>query len=124
MATAPKIITPAHDIENVLAFRTPVGGKSVHAGQTENIGTLDTTMYDRIRLVAGEHIDSTCDVIVRLTIMEGNELLAFLDEVTLKPHSQLTRTYDVPATKLQVSITGVGAANSTGAVDVLIYGQY
>jgi|SRR5579863_5485711 len=124
MATAPKIMPQTHEIENILAFRTPVGGKTVTAGQTETIGIVDSAIYDRIRLVADERIGSTCDVIVRLTIMEGNELVAFLDEVTLRPHSQLTRTYEVPATKLQVSITGVGAENTTGSVDVLIYGQY
>ena len=124
MATAPKIPIPVHEIENVLAFRTQLGAKCVNAGQTENLGSVDTSHFDKIRLVADERIGSTCDVIVRLTIMEGNELVAFLDEVLLRPHSQLTRVYDVPATKLEVSIVGVGAPNTKGAVDVLIYGQY
>lgn len=115
---------PVHEIENILAFRTTPGGKTVNAGQTENLGIVDTAEFDRIRLVADERIGSTCDVIVRLTIMEGNELVAFLDEVTLRPHSQLTRVYDVPATRLEVSIVGVGNPNTKGAVDVLIYGQY
>jgi type III secretion protein HrpB1 len=123
MATLPKIVTPAK-IENVLAFRTPQGAKNITAGQTEILGTVDTSEFDRIRLVADERIGSTCDVIVRMTIMEGNELVAFLDEVTLKPHSQLTRVYDLPATKLEVSIIGVGLPGSKGAVDVLIYGQF
>jgi len=122
MATAPKIVPPHQ--ENVLAFRTPVGGTNVNAGQTEILGSVETSEYSRIRLVTDERVGSTCDVIVRLTIMEGNELVAFLDEITLKPQSQLTRTYDVPATKLQVSIAGVGNTNTKGAVDVLIYGQY
>ena len=121
MASAP---TPKPEIENVLAFRTPPGAKSVNAGQTENLGTVDTSRFDKIRLVIDERIDSTCNVIVRLTIMEGAELVAFLDEVTLRPHSQLTRIYDVPATKLEVSIVGVGLPGTKGAVDVLIYGQY
>jgi hypothetical protein len=124
MATAPKIPIPLPEIENVLAFRTPVGAKVVNAGQTEDLGTVDTSRFDKIRLVTDERIDSTCDVIVRLTIMEGNELVAFLDEVVLRPHSQLTRVYDVPGTKLLVSIVGIGPAGSKGAVDVLIYGQY
>lgn len=124
MATAPKIPIPVPEIENVLAFRTPVGAKSVNAGQTENLGTVDTSRFDKIRLVADERIDSTCDVIVRLTFMEGNELVAFLDEVVLRPHSQITRVYDVPGAKLDVSIAGVGASHTKGAVDVLIYGQY
>ena len=126
MATAPKIPIPipTHEIENVLAFRTPPGAKSINAGQTEVLGTVDTSRFDKIRLVADERAGSTCDILVRLTIMEGNELVAFLDEVTLKPHSQLTRVYDVPATKLEVTIVGIGAPNTKGAADVLIYGQF
>ncbi len=61
---------------------------------------------------------------VRLTITEGNELVALLDQVLLTPHAQLTRVYDVPGTKISVAIDGIGAANTQGAVDVLVYGQY
>jgi hypothetical protein len=56
--------------------------------------------------------------------MEGNELVAFLDTVMLTPHAQLTRVYDVPGTKLNVAIDGIGSSSTQGSVDVLIYGQY
>lgn len=124
MATAPKIPIPIHEVENVLAFRTKVGGEAIKGGEVKNLGTIDTSRFDKIRLVADERIGSTCNVIVRLTIMEGNELVAFLDQVLLTPHSQLTRVYDVPGVKLDIAIDGVGAANTQGGVDVLIYGQY
>jgi len=124
MATAPKIPVPIHEIENVLAFRTKVGGESVKGGESKNLGTVETSRFDKIRLVADERIGSTCNVFIRLTIMEGNELVAFLDHLLLTPHSQLTRVYDVPCTKIDVAIDGVGAANTHGAVDVLIYGQF
>jgi hypothetical protein len=35
-----------------------------------------------------------------------------------------TIVYDVPGTKLPISIDGIGAANTQGAVYVLLYGQY
>jgi hypothetical protein len=124
MATAPKIPIPVHEIENVLAFRTKVGAETVKGGESKNLGTVDTSRFDKIRLVADERIGSTCNVFIRLTLMEGNELVAFLDHVLLTPHAQLTRVYDVPGTKLDVAIDGVGAANTQGSVDVLIYGQY
>lgn len=124
MATAPKIPTPIHEIENILAFRTAPGAKTVNAGQTEELGVVDVAQFDKIRLVADERAGSTCDVLVRLTITEGSELVAFLDEVTLKPHSQMTRVYDVPCTKLTVSIVGIGLPGTKGAVDVLLYGQF
>ena len=128
MATAPKIPAPIHDVENVLAFRTHVGGVTIDAGKTEDLGLVDVSRFDRIRLVADERIGSSCNVLVRLTITEGKELVAFLDQVTLTPHSQATRVYDVPGTHLTVSIEGMPAfpprPNAKGTVDVLIYGQY
>jgi hypothetical protein len=123
MATAPKI-TPIHEVENILAFRTKVGAESVRGGETKELGTVEVARFDKIRLVCDERIGSTCNVLVRLTIMEGNELVAFLDTVMLTPHAQLTRVYDVPGTKLNVAIDGIGSSSTQGSVDVLIYGQY
>lgn len=123
MATAPKI-TPIHEVENILAFRTKLGAESVRGGETKELGTVEVSHFDKIRLVCDERIGSTCSVLVRLTIMEGNELVAFLDTVLLHPHAQTTRVYDVPGVKLNVAIDGIGAPTTQGAVDVLIYGQY
>ena len=124
MATAPKIPIPIHEVENVLAFRTKVGAESVKGGESKDLGTIETSRFDKIRLVAAERVGSTCNVVVRLTMMEGNELVAFLDHILLTPHAQLTRVYDVPGVKLNIAIDGVGLPNTQGSVDVLIYGQY
>lgn len=129
MATAPKmppVPTPftTHEIENVLAFRTIVGAENINAGESKVLGTLETSRFDKIRLVADERIGSTCNVLIRLTITEGDEWVAFLDHILLTPHAQLTRVYDVPCTRLTVAIDGVGNPGTKGAVDVLIYGQY
>jgi type III secretion protein HrpB1 len=124
MATAPKVPLPIHEIENVLAFDQE---KIVKAGQTETFGTLDTSRFDKIRLVAANE-QSTCNVHVWLKIMEPEggkvEERFILDEFTLQPHNQLTRVYDVPATKLEVSMVGVGRPGTQAEVEVLIYGQY
>ena len=124
MATAPKIPLPVHEIENVLAFDQE---KIVKAGQTEIFGTLDTSRFDKIRLVAANE-QSTCNVQVWLKIMEPEGRVAeerfVLDEFMLKPHNQLTRVFDVPATKLEVSVAGVGKTGTQAEVEVLIYGQY
>ncbi|HEY6350168.1 MAG TPA: hypothetical protein VI636_12245 [Candidatus Angelobacter sp.] len=122
MASQPKIVP---QVENVLAFDQE---KIIKAGQTEILGTLDTTRFDKIRVVAINE-QSTCDVHLQLTIVEPEgkgveERVTFLDEFTLKPHNQLTRVYDVPATKLEVSLAGVGKPGTNAEVEVLIYGQY
>jgi type III secretion protein HrpB1 len=130
MATSPRTsptpiqpnLTP--NIENVLAFRTQVGAITIPGGQTKLLGVVDVSMYDRIRLVADERIDSTANIILRLTFTEGEELVAQLDTVLLTPHSQMTRVYEVPGTQLSVYADSVGAAGTKGSVDVLIYGQY
>ena len=129
MATAPKIPQPipqpVHGIENVLAFDQE---KIIKAGQTEILGTLDTSRFDKIRLVATNE-QSTCDVHFRLGILEPEggkveERIAFLGEFTLKPHNQFTQVYDVPATKLEVSVVGVGKPGTHAEVEVLIFGQF
>ena len=130
MATSPKIaptpiqphLTP--NVENVLAFRTPVGSTTVPGGQTKLLGVVDVSMYDRIRLVTDERIDSTANIVLRLTFTEGEELVAQLDTIVLTPHSQMTRVYEVPGTQLSVYADSVGPAGSKGSLDVLIYGQY
>jgi type III secretion protein HrpB1 len=130
MATSPRTsptpiqphLTP--NIENVLAFRTPVGSISIPGGQTKLLGVVDVSMYERIRLVADERIDSTTNIILRLTFTEGEELVAQLDTIMLTPHSQITRVYDVPGMQLSIYADSVGTAGTNGALDVLLYGQY
>jgi type III secretion protein HrpB1 len=130
MATAPRTSpTPIQphqpaNVENVLAFRTTVGSVSIPGGQTKLLGLVDVSMYEKIRLVTDERIDSTANIVLRLTFTEGEELVAQLDTVLLTPHSQLTRVYDVPGTQLSVYADCVGGAGTTASLDVLIYGQY
>ncbi len=124
--TSPTPIQPNQtpNLENVLAFRTQMGAITIPGGQTKLLGVVDVSMYDRIRLVADERIDSTSNIILRLTFTEGEELVAQLDTLLLTPHSQMTRVYEVPGTQLSVYADSVGAAGTKGSVDVLIYGQY
>jgi len=107
-----------------LAFRTKVGAESIHGGESKTLQAVDVSQFERIRIVADERVGSTCNVAVRLTITEGNELVAFLDHLILTPHSQLTKVYEVPCTRLTVAIDGIGTPNTEAAVDVLIYGQF
>ena len=82
---------------------------------------VDVTPYERIRVVADERTGSGTGVTVRLTITEGQELVAFLDLLALAPHQQTTRVYEVPGTELSVFADAAGGSG-TDALDVLIYG--
>jgi type III secretion protein HrpB1 len=72
-------------------------------------------------VVADERVGSAGPVVIRLTITEGNELVSQLDTLTLQPHSQLTRVYEVPGNKLTIFADATGASGSS-SVDVLVYG--
>jgi len=108
----------------VLAFRTPPGGVSIPAGTSKQLGQVDVSPFEQIRLVADERVGSVANVTLRLTITEGNELVAQLDTPVLAPHSQLTKTYLVPGRELTIFADVAGAAGTgSAAVDVLIYGN-
>jgi type III secretion protein HrpB1 len=109
------------DMSTKLAFRTPPGGVSVPAGQSKQLGTVDVSPFSKIRVVADERVGSATGISIRLTITEGNELVAQLDVLHLTPHSQVTRVYDVPGTKLMIFADAVGGSGSDG-IDVLLYG--
>jgi hypothetical protein len=105
-----------------LAFRTPVGGVTVPAGQSKQLGNVDVHGFEQIRVVADERIGSGTGISIRLTITEGNELVAQLDVLHLAPHAQVSRVYDVPGTKLTIFADALGGTGSDG-LDVLVYGS-
>ncbi len=107
----------------VLAFRTPSGAVSIPVGSSRQLGRVTVSPYSQIRLVADERVGSPTNVRLRLTITEGNELVAQLDTPTLAPRSQLTTVYAVPGTTLTVFADALGSGSGSDAVDVLIYGN-
>jgi type III secretion protein HrpB1 len=104
-----------------LAFRTLPGAVSIPAGQSKQLGAVDVSPFSTIRVVADERAGSGTGVNIRLTITEGSELVAQLDVLSLSPHSQVTRVYAVPGTKLTIFADAIGGTGSDG-VDVLVYG--
>jgi type III secretion protein HrpB1 len=105
-----------------LVWRTAVGAVQVAAGTSHQLGIVDVSPYSKIRVVADERVGSGTDIVIRLTITEGNELVAQLDTLHLAPHSQVTRVYEVPASKLTVYADALpGSGQDT--VDVLVYGS-
>jgi type III secretion protein HrpB1 len=105
-----------------LAFRTAVGAVKIPAGQSVQLGTVDVSPYSKIRVVADERVGSPTGLNIRLTITEGNELVAQLDVLHLLPHSQITKVYDVPGVKLTIYADAIAGHGSDG-VDLLIYGN-
>jgi len=106
---------------STLAFRTAPGAVSITAGQSKQLGVVDVSKFSKIRVVADERTGSGTGVNIRLTLTEGNELVAQLDVLTLAPRSQVTRVYDVPGVKLSIFADAAGG-NGTDSFDVLVYG--
>lgn len=107
-----------------LAFRTSPGGVGIPSGQSKQLGTVDVSQFSKIRVVADDRVGSHTGVKIRLTITQGNELVAQLDVLQLTPHSQITRVYDVPGVKLTIFADSVGGIVPGGdTVDVLVYGN-
>jgi hypothetical protein len=117
MSTAPAL----QPSRTSLAFRTPPGGVTIPAGQSKQLGVVDVSAFERIRVVADERVGSGSGLNIRLTITEGNELVAQLDVLSLSPHSQVTRVYEVPGTKLTIFADAIGGLGTDG-LDVLLYG--
>jgi len=119
------IAAPFHSKEKAmgtkLAFRTKVGGVSIPAGQSKQLGVVEVAQFKKIRVVTDERAGSASGIGIRLTITEGSELVAQLDMFTLAPHSQLTRVYDVPGTTLTIFADALGGSGSDG-MDLLVYG--
>src|SRR5215831_10363376 len=105
----------------VLAFRTQPGAVVIQAGQSKQLGVVDVSKFSKVRVVADERTGSGTGIGVRMTITEGNELVAQLDTFNLVPHSQVTRVYDVPGTKLTIFADALGGSGSDG-IDLLVYG--
>jgi type III secretion protein HrpB1 len=91
-------------------FPNPVGGISIPAGQSQELGSVDVHNFSQIRVVADERVGSPTGMNIRLTITEGSELVAQLDVLSLSPHAQVTKVYDVPGRTLTVFADAVGAA--------------
>jgi hypothetical protein len=117
MSTAPAL----QPSKTFLAFRTPPGGVSVPAGQSKQLGVVEVAAYERIRIVADERVGSGSGISIRVTITEGAELVAQLDVLHLAPHSEITKVYEVPGTKLTIFADAAGG-KGTDALDVLVYG--
>lgn len=105
-----------------LAFRTPIGGVSIPAGTSQELGRVDVSRFNEVRLVADERVGSPSGGKVRLTITEGQELVADLGVLTLSPESEKSRTFGVPASTLTVFVDAAPGASSD-ALDVLLYGS-
>ena len=53
-----------------LAFRTPVGGVSIPAGQSKELGSVDVHQFSKIRVIADERIGSATGINIRLTVTQ------------------------------------------------------
>ncbi len=106
----------------VLAFRTPLGGVALPAGESVELGRVDVSRFNEVRVVADERSESASGVSVRLALTEGQELISDLDVLTLDAAAQVTRTYSAPGSIITV-IAQAATSVGTDGLDVLLYGS-
>jgi type III secretion protein HrpB1 len=116
-------LSSAHAAGTALAFRTPPGAVSIPLGQSKELGQVNVKKCKRIRIAADERAGSAGPIRIRVTITEGKELVAQLDTLTLPPHTQLTRVYEMPGRELTLFADAVSGGTGNSSVDVLIYGS-
>ena len=93
----------------------------IPAETSKMLGVANVGPFSKIRVVADERVGAGTGVVIRLTITEGNELVAQLDTLQLAPHAPIYRVYDVPAAMLTVYADALAGAGYD-STDVLIYG--
>ncbi len=104
-----------------LLWRTQPGSVTIPAGTSKQLGIVDVSAFSRIRIFADERVGSPSGVIIRVTLTEGAELVGQLDILSLTPHTQITKVYDIPGSKLTIFADALpGTGNDS--VDVLVYG--
>ncbi|MGR8981584.1 MAG: hypothetical protein ACU84H_16050 [Gammaproteobacteria bacterium] len=106
-----------------LIFRTPPGAVSFPIGQRKVFGEVDVSPFRKIRVLAFSQ-NSANNVNIGLTITEGHgEWVGRLDTLNLTPRSELTKTYDVPGTKLTITAEATESGKGVAYIGILIYGS-
>jgi len=113
----------AFALNTTLAFRTPPGSVGVPLGGRRDLGTVDVSRFRQIRVIVDERVGSPTNARIRLSHIEGSTIVGQLDAITLSPHSEIVRVYDVPGTMLKISAEGLGSGSGQDFVDVSIYGS-
>jgi hypothetical protein len=106
-----------------LAFRTPIGGVSIRAGQVTNVGSVDVSPFHQIRVVVGARPDSTGPIVFQLLqTLPGGESVGDLDVLTVQPSEGVTRFYPTPGVQLTFLANASGASGNP-TVDVVVFGS-
>ena len=80
-----------------LAFETPAGSAMVEAGTRHDLGEVDVSPFQRIRVFAGERPNSVSGVRILMILVEpGSRRIARLDALDVEPGSSFNRVYEVP----------------------------
>ncbi len=95
--------------------------KTAQIQQQTDLGSFQTSQYQSIRVLADCRFDSGTSVEILLTLVESGTAPGQLDRFALGPSDEVQRVYDVPGTRIAVSVTPQDAGE-TANVDVWVWG--
>jgi hypothetical protein len=95
--------------------------KTEQIQQQTDLGSFQTSRYQRIRVLADCRFDSGTSVEILLTLIESGSAPGQLDRFTLGPSDDVQRVYEVPGTRIAVSVTPQDPGE-TAYVDIWVWG--
>jgi hypothetical protein len=95
--------------------------KSETIQQSTDLGSVQTTRYQRIRVLADCRFDSTSSVEITLVMVESGGAPGSLDRFVLAPSDSVQEVYEVPGTRILVTADPQQAGESCD-IDVWVWG--
>jgi hypothetical protein len=89
--------------------------------QQTDLGSFQTSRYQRIRVLADCRFDSGTSVEILLVLVEAGGAPGRLDRFALGPGDEVQRVYEVPGTRIAVSVTPRDPGE-TANIDIWVWG--
>jgi hypothetical protein len=95
--------------------------KSDSIQQSTDLGSFQTSRYQRIRVAADCRFDSTSSAVIRLILVESGGAVGDLDRYSLSRGNSVQQVYEVPGTEILVT-ADAPVAGGTADIDVTVWG--
>jgi hypothetical protein len=89
--------------------------------QSTDLGSFQTSRYQRIRVLADCRSGSTSSVEIRLVLAESGGAVGYLDRYVLARGNSVQQVYEVPGTEIVVA-ANPQVAGGTAEIDVTVWG--
>ncbi|MDQ6420559.1 hypothetical protein RB620_14105 [Paenibacillus sp. LHD-117] len=111
---------------NSLAFRTPVGGQSLQAGESMNLtedfpNGVNVRPYQAIRIAGGSRTSSEGNVTLSIIMTIKRERFVTLDTIEVSPGQAFNNVYQVPGLGIEI-LAKADMHPGPATIDVAVFG--